>query len=149
MNMVLPEKLMEKYISTMNFYSCTVSGFEQYAMAAFIEKGYFERHIKRLVNDYRGRREKICRMFRESRLNEISTIYQDDAGTHFLLHVKTSLSDVEIKWTVRQKGILINCLSEYCFADADKYHGILVIHYSDMDEATLKLVIAAFEEIFL
>ena len=147
--MVLPEKLMEKYISTMNFYSCTVSGFEQYAMAAFIEKGYFERHIKRLVNDYRGRREKICRMFRESRLNEISTIYQDDAGTHFLLHVKTSLSDVEIKWAVRQKGILINCLSEYCFADADKYHGILVIHYSDMDEATLKLVIAAFEEIFL
>ena len=83
--MVLPEKLMEKYISTMNFYSCTVSGFEQYAMAAFIEKGYFERHIKRLVNDYRGRREKICRMFRESRLNEISTIYQDDAGTHFPL----------------------------------------------------------------
>jgi len=133
----------------MNFYSCTVSGFEQYAMAAFIEKGYFERHIKRLVNDYRGRREKICRMFRESRLSEISTIYQDDAGTHFLLHVKTSLSDVEIKWAVRQKGILINCLSEYCFADADKYHGILVIHYSDMDEATLKLVIAAFEEIFL
>ena len=60
-----------------------------------------------------------------------------------------SLSDVEIKWAVRQKGILINCLSEYCFADADKYHGILVIHYSDMDEATLKLVIAAFEEIFL
>lgn len=147
--MVLPEKLMEKYISTMNFYSCTVSGFEQYAMAAFIEKRYFERHIKRLVNDYRGRREKICRMFRESRLSEISTIYQDDAGTHFLLHVKTSLSDVEIKWAVRQKGILINCLSEYCFADADKYHGILVIHYSDMDEATLKLVIAAFEEIFL
>ena len=42
--MVLPEKLMERYISTMNFYSCTVSGFEQYAMAAFLEKGYFERH---------------------------------------------------------------------------------------------------------
>ena len=71
-------------ISTMNFYSCTVSGFEQYAMAAFIEKGYFERHIKRLVNDYRGRREKICRMFRESRLNEISTIYQDDGVNPFI-----------------------------------------------------------------
>ena len=37
--MVLPEKLMERYISTMNFYSCTVSGFEQYAMAAFLEQG--------------------------------------------------------------------------------------------------------------
>lgn len=29
---------MERYISTMNFYSCTVSGFEQYAMAAFLEQ---------------------------------------------------------------------------------------------------------------
>ncbi|MFQ8901062.1 MAG: hypothetical protein ACLR7D_03285 [Lachnospira eligens] len=36
-------------------------------------------------------REKICRMFRESRLSEISTIYQDDAGTHFLLHVRDFL----------------------------------------------------------
>ena len=147
--MVLPEKLMERYISTMNFYSCTVSGFEQYAMAAFLEQGYFERHIRRLINDYRGQRERICRMFRESRLHQISHIYQDDAGTHFLLHVRTDLSDVEIKWAARQQGILVNCLSEYCFADAQKYRGILVIHYSDMEDEVLQKVIGALEEIFL
>ena len=146
--MVLPEKLMERYISTMNFYSCTVSGFEQYAMAAFLEKGYFERHIRRLLNDYRGQRERICRMFRESPLSQISQIYQDDAGTHFLLHVRTELSDVEIKWAARQRGILVNCLSEYCFADAQKYRGILVIHYSDMADEILQKVIGALEEIF-
>ena len=133
----------------MNFYSCTVSGFEQYAMASFIEKGYFDRHIKRLVIDYRNRREKICKMFRESKLDKISTIYQDDAGTHFLLHVRTDLSDVEIKWAAKQRGILLNCLSEYCFADALKYKGILVIHYSDMDEERWSLVMKALEEIFL
>lgn len=147
--MVLPEKLMERYIATMNFYSCTVSGFEQYAMARFIERGYFERHLKRLVNDYRGRREKICKTFRDSRLSEISRIYQDDAGTHFLLHVKTTLSDVEIKWAAKQRGILVNCLSEYCFADAERYHGVLVIHYSDMDDETLDYVVREFEDIFL
>lgn len=146
--MVLPEKLMERYISTMNFYSCTVSGFEQYAMAAFLEKGYFERHIRRLLNDYRGQRERICRMFRESPLSQISQIYQDDAGTHFLLHVRTELSDVEIKWAARQRGILVNCLSEYCFADAQKYRGILVIHYSDMADEILQKVIGALAEIF-
>ena len=147
--MVLPEKLMERYISTMNFYSCTVSGFEQYAMAAFLEKGYFERHIRRLINDYRGQRERICRMFRKSPLSRISQIYQDDAGTHFLLHVRTDLSDVEIKWAARQQGILVNCLSEYCFANAQKYRGILVIHYSDMEDEVLQKVIGALEEIFL
>ena len=147
--MVLPEKLMERYISTMNFYSCTVSGFEQYAMAAFLEQGYFERHIRRLINDYRGQRERICRMFRKSPLSRISQIYQDDAGTHFLLHVRTDLSDVEIKWAARQQGILVNCLSEYCFADTQKYRGILVIHYSDMEDEVLQKVIGALEEIFL
>ena len=146
--MVLPEKLLEKFYRTLFFYSCTVSGFEQYAMAAFLEKGYFERHIRRLLNDYRGQRERICRMFRESPLSQISQIYQDDAGTHFLLHVRTELSDVEIKWAARQRGILVNCLSEYCFADAQKYRGILVIHYSDMADEILQKVIGALEEIF-
>lgn len=114
-----------------------------------MEKGYFERHIRRLINDYRGQRERICRLFRESPLSQISQIYQDDAGTHFLLHVRTDLSDVEIKWAARQQGILVNCLSEYCFADAQKYRGILVIHYSDMEDEVLQKVIGALEEIFL
>ena len=87
-------------------------------------------------------------MFRESPLSQISQIYQDDAGTHFLLHVRTELSDVEIKWAARQQGILVNCLSEYCFADAQKYRGILVIHYSDMADEILQKVIGALEEIF-
>lgn len=146
--MVLPERLMERYISTMNFYSSTVSGLEQYAAASFIEKGYFERHIRRLVKDYRAQREKICRMFRESPLSAVSSIYEDDAGTHFLLHVETSMSDVEIKWAAMQRGILVKCLSEYCFADAEHYRGILVIHYSDMPDEVLQKVVAAFEEIF-
>ena len=107
-----------------------------------------ERYIRRLLNDYRGQRERICRMFRESPLSQISQIYQDDAGTHFLLHVRTELSDVEIKWAARQRGILVNCLSEYCFADAQKYRGILVIHYSDMADEILQKVIGALEEIF-
>ena len=147
--MVLPERLMERYVSTMHFYSATVSGLEQHAMAAFMEKGHFDRHIRRLVNDYKAQREKICRMFRESALSAISSIYEDDAGTHFLWKVTTPLSDVEIKWAARQRGILVKCLSEYCFADADRYRGILVIHYSDMSDEVLEKVIKAFEDIFL
>ena len=147
--MVLPERLMERYISTMNFYSSTVSGLEQYAMARFIEKGYFERHIRRIVNDCKVKHEIICRLFRESPLSAISQIYGDDAGTHFLLYVKTSLSDVEIKWAAKERGILVRCLSEYCFANAEKYKGVLIIHYSDLEEKELRQVIAAFEDIFL
>ena len=147
--MVLPEKLMERYISGMNFYACTVSGFEQYALAAFLEKGYFERHIRRMVTYYRQQREKIKRIFNESRLREISTIIEADAGTHFLLKVETDLNDIEMKWAAKERGILLNCLSEYCFDHKEKYGGMLIINYSDLSEETLYKAVAELEDIFM
>lgn len=147
--MVLPEKLMERYVSTMNFYSCTVSGFEQYALATFMEKGYFERHLRRMVTYYRQQHEKILKMFRESSLLSIGKILEEDAGTHFLLKLDTGLSDTEIKWAAKEHGILLNCLSEYCFAHAERYKGILLINYSDIEERELQQAILALEEIFL
>lgn len=40
--MVLPPALIERYLATMTFYSCTVSGSDQYVLARFIQDGYFE-----------------------------------------------------------------------------------------------------------
>ena len=146
--MVLPEKLMEQYISTMNFYSCTVSGFEQYAMASFMEKGYFERHIRRMVNYYKQQREKIKKMLKASSLYQKGKILEADAGTHFLLKIDTWLSDVEIKWAAKERGILLNCMSEFCFASGEKYKGIIIINYSDMEEERLRKAISLLEDIF-
>lgn len=147
--MVLPEKLMERYISTMNFYSCTVSGFEQYALASFLEKGYFERHIRRMTNYYEKQRQKVLAMFRASDLNRISSIYEDAAGTYFLLKINTRLSDVEIKWSAKERGILLSCLSEYYYANQKNYPATLIINYSDIQEQALEMAIAELEEIFL
>lgn len=147
--MVLPEKLMEKYISTMSFYSCTVSGFEQYALASFMQKGCFERHIRKMITYYRQQREIILRYFTASPLKEISAVIEPDAGTHFILKINTSLSDTEIKWVAKEKGILINCLSEYCFANKDKYKHMILINYSALDEDTVRKAVKCLEEIFL
>ena len=43
--MVLPVQLMQLFKEKLNFYACTVSNFEQYTLAAFINKGYFENQI--------------------------------------------------------------------------------------------------------
>lgn len=146
--MVLPEKLMERYISTMNFYSCTVSGFEQYALASFMEKGYFERHIRRMINYYKQQRDFIKKVIKVSELGKVCKIIETGAGTHFLLHIDTPLSDVEIKWAAKEKGILLNCLSEFCFDNRERYKGLLIMNYSDMEERRLRKAIAALEEIF-
>ena len=46
--MILPEHLLERYHETSGGFSCTVPVLEQYALAEFINKGYFEQHLSRV-----------------------------------------------------------------------------------------------------
>ena len=39
---------MERYKKTSGGFSCTVPVLEQYALAEFINKGYFEQHLSRV-----------------------------------------------------------------------------------------------------
>lgn len=132
--MVLPRKLMERYIDTMNFYSCTVSAFEQYAMAEFMGKGYFERHIHRMKNYYRGKRDCMLKVLDKSGLKNYVTVDEKDAGNHFLMKLQTELSDAELKWLAREKGVHLDCLSEYCEGEKELYEHTIIVNYSDLNE---------------
>lgn len=46
--MILPPSLLETYRQRVGMYSCTVPVLEQYALAAFIDQGHFERHLNRV-----------------------------------------------------------------------------------------------------
>ena len=46
--MILPQGLLDVYRERMGMYSCTVPVLEQYALAAFIDQGHFERHLNRV-----------------------------------------------------------------------------------------------------
>ena len=48
--MVLPERLLPMYREKLGFYSCTVPSLDQYVLAEYIKRGYFEKrlnHIRR------------------------------------------------------------------------------------------------------
>ncbi len=147
--MVLPQKLMDRYVSTMNFYSCTVSAFEQYAMVEFMQKGYFERHIQRMKNFYKSKRDSILRLLQESPLMELLTIEEKDAGNHFLLKVDTQLSDMQIKWAMRDVGIKMDFLSEFCMQNQEEHMHTIIINYSNLKEEEFQLALNRLEEILL
>jgi GntR family transcriptional regulator/MocR family aminotransferase len=52
--MILPENLLERYYETSGGFSCTVPVLEQYALAEFINKGYFEQHLSRMRRRHTG-----------------------------------------------------------------------------------------------
>lgn len=95
--MVLPPALLARYEETVSFYACSVSSFEQYALALFINRGYYERHLFRLLKHYRRLRAAILDEIRHSAvLSDIAEVADFGVGTHFLMTVRTDLSEREI-----------------------------------------------------
>lgn len=145
--MVLPEDLMEKYISTMNFYSCSVSSFDQFTLARFIEGNYLERHINRMKRFYVKQHDDIVSAIRNSSLRDKTTIIEDAAGTHFLLKVQTTLSDTELITRLRNRKILVSCLSEYCQQYNPDYDSTLIINYSGITTEQIMYFIGELERV--
>ena len=147
--MVLPPKLMDRYISTMNFYACTVSAFEQYAMAEFMKNGYFQRHIYRMKKYYKNQRNEILKVLKESQLYLKMQVEEKDAGNHFLIKLDTQLSDTQLKWFAKERGIVLDCLSEYCELDKDRYQHCVIVNYSDLSGAKMKIALEKLEAEFV
>lgn len=146
--MVLPKHLVEKYYEKLGFYSCTVSTFEQYTMAEFIKRGYFEKHINRMRNYYRGKRDCILQAFAESKLDSRIEIREEDAGLHFLMSVKTKLSDQEVMERAKEKGIGISSLSRYYYKRENTPEHVFVINYSGVDDEKIGEAVGRLEAVF-
>lgn len=111
--MVLPVPLLALYREKLGFYSCTVSNFEQYTLAAFIREGHYEKHINRMRNSYRRKRNALLEAIEKSPLADLVTISEEDAGLHFLMEVNTERTDEEIIDSAQRHGIRLTSLSYY------------------------------------
>ncbi len=136
--MVLPDALMEKFQRELGFYSCTVPSFEQYTLARFLSRGYFEKHINRMRKFYRTRRNRVIRMLQSCPFSHRLTILEQDAGLHFLLKVRTELSDRELTRRLMDVGIRVHALSHYWHAEAVAQTHCLVVNYASLSEEALR-----------
>ena len=132
--MILPETLAEKYYETLSFYSCTVSNFEQYALAKFMANGCFEKHINRLRNYYQTKRDSILSTFKNSPLDKYITITEEESGVHFLMHINTPKTEEQLLLAARSKGIKLAPLSAYYngFTDSSVLN-TYVMNYSSIN----------------
>ena len=142
--MVLPGELMHVFQKRLGFYSCTVPSFEQYTLARFLDRGYFEKHINRMRKSYKSRRNTVISLLRQCAFSEKLTILEQDAGLHFLLRVDTPLSDGELTARLAQAGIRAQALSEF-YQEGTTQRGYLVVNYSGIQEEDLRKALKAIE----
>ena len=144
--MVLPADLMEEFQRRLGFYSCTVPSFEQYTLARFLSRGYFEKHINRMRKLYKNRRNLVISFLNRCPFADRLTILEQDAGLHFLLKVDTALTDEELTTRLARVGIRVQALSEF-YHDAAENRRCLVINYSGIREDALEQALDAAKEI--
>ena len=143
--MVLPGGLMTAFQQKLGFYSCTVPSFEQYTLARFLSRGFFEKHINRMRKFYKNRRNAVVSLLDNCSFSHKLTIQEQDAGLHFLLKVDTSLSDQALTDKLATLGIRVRTLSSYYHDQSEDLH-CLVINYSGLKEERLAAALAAISQ---
>ena len=137
--MVLPDGLMGEFQRRLGFYGCTVPSFEQMTLAAFLSRGYFEKHINRMRRFYRARRNRVITLLKNCPHHDRLTILEQDAGLHFIVKVDTVLDDNALTALCRENGIRVRSLGSYyegTVPDEDRH--CLVVNYSGMDDGDLE-----------
>ena len=145
--MILPLHLLEKFQKELGFYSCTVSSFEQYTLANFMERGYYEKHINRMKNFYKSQRNLIISAMKNSPVYQKMQIREENAGLHFLVEVDTKLSDEQLLEKLWAEGIRITSLSQYYHNQENSRKHILLMNYSGVDAEKMPEVMKRFGKV--
>ena len=137
--MVLPPRLYARYRALFGNSANVVPLFEQKTLAKMLDGGYFERHVNRLKNYYRGVRavilEKIEALPFEKRVIETG------GGLHLTVRLPGFESDGEIKRAAEKRGIKIKCVSDYLFAPDPTYDKVAVVNYSSVEACRLSQIL--------
>ena len=141
--MVLPKPLMEEFNSKLNYLSCTVSTFEQYTLAEFINQGYFERHINRMRNNYKKLRQQLLKALTSHPDHERIQILQQSSGLYFLLQIDTNLSDRDLQARLRQKGLMLQPLQHYYQNRQAAPEHTFVVNYSSIADTDIHQIVDA------
>ncbi len=130
--MVLPEALIRRYKEKLSFYICPVPTIEQKVLQLFIDEGHFERHLNRVRNLYRRKRETLVATIHDAMPG--AEIHGTSAGLHCTLRVNNGMREQELIDAARLQGVKVYGLSRYYSVSLNRDDNTLLIGF-----ATLKI----------
>lgn len=133
--MILPPKLLERFINELGFYACTVPVFEQLTLSKFMGRGHFERHIRRMKKLYRQRRDTLTDAIYSCRLKDCIHLKGLDSGLHVLMEIDNGMTEKQLVDSAAEEDVKVYGLSEYySFGDKRIPASSIVAGYSGLDE---------------
>lgn len=134
--MILSPQLLAQWERKLGFYSCCVPSFEQLTLTRFLDEGYFDKHLARMKRHYRQKRDALLRQLAQPKLARYFTASRAEAGLHFVLRIRTELSDAQLAPLLAQSGLCVPFLSSYYVGAPDaRAAGCVVVNYAELDTA--------------
>lgn len=140
--MVLPQGLMDEFMIKFRNYSSTVSRFEQHTLCRLITGGYLGRHLNRVKNIYRKRRDLFLEELAPYIESGKMTVSGGGSGLHLLVTMEKSGADKAVE-NARRESVRVNRLSDYCFEENKELQNTLILGYSGMSGDGLKAAVRA------
>lgn len=147
--MVLPESLMESYRERTQFYSSTVSRVDQRILSQFLTGGYYERHLNRMREIYKGKHDVLLSVLKP--LEKEFQIEGEFAGLHVLLTCRDNRSEEDLVEAAKKVGVKVYGLSGF-FIHKEHMRGekTVILGYARLGEEEIRegaaLLIKAWKE---
>jgi len=143
--MILPSHLVQKYNEKLSYLLCPVPMMEQKALFRFIEEGYFERHLNKMRNVYKRKREVLVKAITE--IDCGIKILGADAGLHLLLHISNGMSEEELIFSALSHGVKVYGISKYYFDKTFlKNSPTLLLGFATMTENEIVKAVAVLKD---
>ncbi|KAB2335123.1 PLP-dependent aminotransferase family protein [Bacillus mesophilum] len=84
--MVLPKPLLEIYQREFNMYEQTVSKIHQKTLYLFMQRGHWQKHLRKMRSIYQKKNEILCKAIMKQMGNKVNII-GGDSGLHILLEI--------------------------------------------------------------
>lgn len=135
--LVLPQKLLEKYEQSARFYSSTVSRVDQKILSQFIAGGYFERHLNRMRERYKGKHDLLLSLLKP--LERQFEILGEYAGLHVLLRARGPWPEHKLTAAAEEAGLRVYGLSGfYMNREECTGRGTIVLGYGGLQEDEIR-----------
>jgi GntR family transcriptional regulator/MocR family aminotransferase len=143
--LLLPPRFVPAVIEEKRLGSRGAPALDQEALALLMESGRFDRHLRRVKELYRARRDvlaaEVAATFGADRLQGLA------AGCHALLRLPDGVSEVAVEEAARSLSVNVTGLSRYRLAGGDASHAPgLVLGFGNVTEHQIHRGVRALAE---
>jgi len=112
--MVLPDELIRKYHESYSYFTCSVPVVTQMVLDSFIKKNEYERHLNRMKNIYKNKRDELLSLLVNSSFGNKIEIIGEEAGLHFIVKLDTTYLVKNFIEAAKGESVRVYGINEYC-----------------------------------